>query len=328
MTKEARNIIVRITISFLAIAVILVFMRDKLQETWHILRSDVAWGWILAGLSSYVVANLFIAYRLKLVFKVQHIVLSFKEVCHLIFVGLFFNLFLPSAVGGDLAKAYYAYKHSGKKMEATTSVLLDRLIGFVVIIGLAMMAVFFFDGEFNDVGVRRTIVVFGGIMIFTLFFLGSRRFARRFTHLFDGWVRSEKWRQRLSDIYHALYGYKNHYGILFVSLAISLIGQFFFILTHYLVTVSLGVSINPWIFFIIVPMIAIASMAPSIGGLGVREAGAIYLFSKFMPTERAFALALLLDVLIYGVSLASGVLYALRGGLRAKLIHEMEEINQ
>ena len=79
--------------------------------------------------------------------------------------------------------------------------------------------------------------------------------------------------------------------------------------------------------FILIPVLSIASMAPSIGGLGVREAAIIYLFKHYMPNERALALSLLLDMLIYALSFAGGILYAFKGGLKARVMHEMEEIN-
>jgi uncharacterized membrane protein YbhN (UPF0104 family) len=65
-----------------------------------------------------------------------------------------------------------------------------------------------------------------------------------------------------------------------------------------------------------------------LGGLGVREAGGIYLFSRFMTPEKALALTLLMNLIIYGYSLASGVLFAVKGGLKVKTIHEMEELNE
>jgi hypothetical protein len=59
-------------------------------------------------------------------------------------------------------------------------------------------------------------------------------------------------------------------------------------------------------------------MAPSIGGLGVREASVLYLFSRYLPSERAFALTLLMDIVIYSFSIGSGIWYAFRGGLKQK----------
>jgi uncharacterized membrane protein YbhN (UPF0104 family) len=107
---------------------------------------------------------------------------------------------------------------------------------------------------------------------------------------------------------------------------LSLAGQCLFILVNYLVAISMGIQLKLWIFFVLIPMIAIISMAPSIGGLGVREAGSVYLFSHFISPGSALAFSVLSDILIYGFSLLSGVLFSLKGGLKSKTIHEMEEL--
>ena len=53
------------------------------------------------------------------------------------FLGLFYNNIMPSSVGGDLIRAWYAAKHTEKRIEAALSVFIDRGIG---LFGLVMMA--------------------------------------------------------------------------------------------------------------------------------------------------------------------------------------------
>ena len=315
----------RVFVSFIAIGLIAYVLRDKLDESIHILKTEVNWPWFFFAVFIFSVSLVILAVRLFYVFRVQEIIISFKESLYLGFVGLFFNLFFPSAVGGDVAKAYYAYKHSGKKIAATTAVLLDRLMGFVALILMAIIALFFYSKQLNDPRIDHFIYLFLGIMLFTMLFFASKRFARLFQFLLI-LIPSPKWRERMSDVYHAIYQYKSHRGILLLCLFLSFVAQVFFVWVHYCLAVSLGTNYSPWVFFIFVPIITIISMAPSLSGLGVREAGAIYLFSRIMPSERALALSLLLDMLTYGFSFSSGILYALRGGLKKKLIHEMEEL--
>ena len=78
-------------------------------------------------------------------------------------------------------------------------------------------------------------------------------------------------------------------------------------------------------FFVLVPVISIVAMAPSLGGLGVREAGSVYLFSRFMSSQEALAISLLMDLIVYGMCFISGIIYALKGGLKRAVIHDMEE---
>jgi uncharacterized membrane protein YbhN (UPF0104 family) len=56
-------------------------------------------------------------------------------------VGLFFNLFLPGAVGGDAVKAVYASRVApdGRKIEAVTTVLIDRVLGLGTLLLLGIV---------------------------------------------------------------------------------------------------------------------------------------------------------------------------------------------
>ncbi len=316
--------LLRVLVSFAALALLVYFLRHEFSKALEILRSGVEMPWFVAGAALYGAGISLLAVRLHIVFKVQGIHLRFREVYYLNLVGIFFNLFLPSAVGGDIAKAYYAYKQSGKKIAATTSVILDRLMGFVSLIIMAVVALAVFGKDVREPELNHVIYAFLAIMVLTALFFGSKRFASLFK-FFHQVIPSEKWRTRLSDIYHAIYGYKKHKFSLVLLILLSFTGQCLFIFVHYAVARSLEAVIPVWNFFILVPISAIISMAPSLGGLGVREAGIIYLFKRLMPVERALALSLLLDILVYGASLLAGVIYLIRGGPKTKeLMHEME----
>ncbi len=315
----------RLAVSIGSLFLVCFFLRDKLGETRTIFQHDFQWTWFGVAAAIYLIALGILAVRLLFIFRVQHIRMNYGEVFYLGFVGLFFNLFFPSAVGGDVAKAFYAYKHSGKKIESTTSVILDRLMGFASLILMALAAVLIYQADLNDARINNLVYVALAVLLLTVAFFASKRFASRFKFL-SVLVPSSKWRARISDVYHAIYNYKHHRRIMVLAIALSFLGQVLFIILHYFLVLSLGFNLTPWIFFIFIPIVSIVSMAPSLGGLGVREASAIYLFSRFMTTERAFALSLLMDALIYGYSFIGGVLYALKGGLKSKLVEQMEEL--
>ena len=323
MKSSPRSTVLRLVMSLGAIAFLLFISRGKLEEAWHVLRHGVSWQYFFVAAVMYFLGLVLLSYRLQSVFAVQEIHLGFGQTFYLGFLGLFFNLFLPSAVGGDIAKAYYAYKYSGRKMASTTSVLLDRLLGFVALIFMAFVSVVA-NPHFENEAVDKLIYAVMGLMVFSVLFFTSRRFAKIFASL-GRFIPSEKWKQRVSEIYHSIYGYKKHKRFLLLCVITSLFGQAFFIMTHYFMSLSLGIHLSPWIFFTLVPVIAIASMAPSLGGLGVREAAAVLLFQQFMPAERALALSVLLDMLLYGFSLTAGILFTFRGELRMKNLESMEE---
>jgi len=315
--------ILRFVISFAAIGLIVYFMRGKLHESMAILRHDVVWGWFAAAIMGYFVGLAIIAVRLQWVFRVQDIHMTFHECYHLGFVGLFYNLMLPSAVGGDVVKAVYAYKHSGKKIESATSVVLDRLLGFVATILMACIGLMYFSREVENAYIDSAVYGALGVLVFVLVFFTSRRFARLFkglAHL----IPSKKLKLQLTEVYHAIYGYRHHKGPLIVAILLSFAGQAVFIATNYWLAVSIGANIDFWKFFILIPVISIVSMAPSIGGLGVREGCVLLLFGRYLSPERAGALMILMFILTYSFSVGSGIWYAFRGGLKKKALEEMD----
>ena len=58
------------------------------------------------------------------------------------FLGLFYNNVMPSSSGGDLIRAWYASKHTERRIEAALSVFIDRgigLFGLVFMAGLSLL---------------------------------------------------------------------------------------------------------------------------------------------------------------------------------------------
>ena len=130
----------------------------------------------------------------------------------------------------------------------------------------------------------------------------------------------------MAEVYHAIYGYRHHQGPVLMAILLSFVGQAVFISVNFWIAISIGADISFWKFFILIPVSYIVSMAPSIGGLGVREATLIYLFSRYLPSERALALTVLMDVVIYLFGIGSGIWYAFRGGLKEKISEEMDAL--
>ncbi len=325
MTKNIRDTLLRLFVSFGAIGAIVYFMRDKIGESMSILQHEVIWLLFFLGAFIYFTGIILQSIRLLYIFKTHEIHLKFREAIYLSFLGLFFNLFFPSAVGGDIAKAFFASKFTGKKLESASAVLQDRLVGFVTMITLAILAVMFAGKQLDNPQINKLILVFLAVMIFTVVFLFSKRVARRFKfmHVF---IPSESIRGKLNDLYHSIYGFKRHPMILVTTLALSAVAQLCFIFVHYIVTRSMVSDVDILIFFLLVPVIAIVSMAPSLGGLGVREAGVIFLLKDHITSERAMALSLLLFIIIYAFSLGAGIIYAFKGGLKQKTFEEMEAL--
>ncbi len=310
---------VRFAVSLAVLGTVLYLMRDKFHDALAILQNEVSWQWIFLAVLGYFSALALMALRLQRIFKVQNIILPFKDCYHLGFIGLFYNLMFPSAIGGDLAKIFYAAKHSGKSVESATAIFLDRTLGAVVIFPIACVGIAFLGIEDKNPRVFYFAAAFVLGMIFFVLFFTNDKFADMFKTA-ARLIPEGKIKQKLREIYFAVREYRNHSKLVLSAAMLSFCGQIFYIASFYAIAWAIDARISFLEFFILIPVSYIVSMAPSIGGLGVREAGLIYLFNRYLQPERSIALTLLIDLLLYSFSIGAGIWYGFRGGLKARNI--------
>jgi hypothetical protein len=194
------------------------------------------------------------------------------------FIGMYFNLFLPTSVGGDVVRAWYLDGGSGRRVAAFLSVFVDRLSGLLVLLGLACVAV-----AVCPVSVPRWVVVsvWGtagaavvGLLALPLLTDWSRRFARA-RPLADG-VRF----------------YLGRPGLLLRSAALSLGVQAANVVLVWLVGEAIGAPVPGPYYWILVPMVTLLTLVPlSLNGMGLREWGMV-LFLRPLGVGAGTALSL------------------------------------
>lgn len=107
----------------------------------HVLTS-VDRGFLSAAFVCFGLGFFLAAYRWYLLLGHIEVNLSLSIVLRLALIGQFFNLFVPGGVGGDLIKMYYLKKESKERFpEAVLTVLLDRIIGLVGLLLVALLAI-------------------------------------------------------------------------------------------------------------------------------------------------------------------------------------------
>lgn len=321
--KNKTGALLRILVSLGALGGLIYFLRGRLGESIALIREGLQWDWFLLSFAAYFGALIIISFRLQLVFRVQEVRVNYRQSLYLSFLGLFFNLFFPSSIGGDVAKGYFAYQYSGKKLGSLTGVVVDRLLGFGTIVLIALIAFLAASRSFALPVIHQMLYAALGILVFGTVFLSSPRFAGIF-HFLGVLIPSAKWRQNLTDLYQAIRRFGNHPGLLWMCLGLSVAAQMVFFACGFLFAKSLNLHVPYWVFFVLMPLIAFVSMAPSLSGLGVREAGFVFFFKSWMTSEEAFALSLVYDIVFYGSALLAGIVFAFKGGLRKEIIHDLE----
>ncbi len=67
------------------------------------------------------------------------------------------------------------------------------------------------------------------------------------------------------------------------------------------------------VLFLVMPIVTVASMLPSLNGLGIREGAYVYFLGGIVGHEQALAISLLWLALFLGVRLSGGLVYLFWG---------------
>jgi uncharacterized membrane protein YbhN (UPF0104 family) len=134
------------------------------------------------------------------------------------------------------------------------------------------------------------------------------------------------WLDKLRVIYQAMHSYRGHKSIVGVGLLLTVIGQVAFVFTNYFLARSLAIDIPLGFFFYFVPIILVLGVAPSVNGLGVREAAYLFYLTSFAPADKALALSLFTSFFMIFMGIFGGILYAFKGGGSA--MKEMTDLHK
>lgn len=219
-------------------------------------------------------------------------------------IGMFFNNFLPTGAGGDIAKVFYLVRGEENKLLLGSSVIIDRFIGALTVITMGVVAGLL--AEDVPVKVKYFLLFLILFLLFVFIFFSYRAFASFFYSKVKKFI-PKKLKEILENTYTAFNKYFSTRKYLFYGLIVSFFLQSISILNNYFMSLSIlwnrSAAPSLSMFFIYIPLIWTATLVPSLGGLGIREFTYVYFFSSSMGKENAFALSIifLLSIIIQSV---------------------------
>ena len=305
LNKNRLLFFLKSTISFGLLFTLLWIMRDSIKNIAEILKTSNKLFFGLAFLLN-VVLTLFISLRLRLLMLSQKIALSLKDALYLTYIGYFFNNFLPTAIGGDIAKAYYASKKTNNNIESYAAVVTDRLCGLASVLMIALVGLMFFGNSLGNRKIVWAVILMAAFVIALIALLLNKRIERNHDSIKPGILNTLA--LKFSKLYNAVNAYKGVPGVLIKSILISLISHAGAMLSIYLFIVGLGGDINFIKLLLIVPLVWTVSMLPSLNGLGVREGAFVYFLKGDLGTDMAFTVSLLWLGVVIAFGIIGGVL--------------------
>lgn len=139
--KKSKHIFLFLRVAVVVCGVILGVFWVSSEQRWHRLVEifrQMNIGVFAAALGIFIISQIIIGLRWWLLLRSQRIFIDFWAAVRLYFLGWFYNNFMPGSVGGDLLRAWYVTKHTPKKFEAVLSVFVDRVIGLLSTLAIAV----------------------------------------------------------------------------------------------------------------------------------------------------------------------------------------------
>jgi glycosyltransferase 2 family protein len=305
-SKSALSFLLRIGLS--SVLLIFIFSKIDTERTWEVLKTADLRFIYYAGLIFFVI-NLILLWRWFIFIRALDLSVSVWNVVRFFFIGLFGNLFMPTAIGGDFIKIIGLCKNSHQKPRVIASVLLDRLSGFAGLVLVAVCAYLFGYRFIEDKTLLIPIILMAAVSSSVVAVLFNERIYAFGCRIFD------KLPQIKKNLMHVHYDiallkqkHKPFEGI--KGVLISCLSQAIFAFMFYLTAKALHHDISMIYFLVFVPIMCVAAAFPSIGGLGFREGAAAVLFSTVgVDKGIAVSLSLISFLFMVMVGLLGGVIY-------------------
>ncbi len=234
-------------------------------------------------------------------------------------IGSFYNLFLPSNIGGDSYRIYDVARQSNQTVRSAASVFADRFSGFLALVILGLLS-----SIIVAVRIGNPLFFIGPLVIFCLLVIillalykqTPIRFFLALTRL----DRIEMVTRVVEKFFLSFEKYGANRRVLGQVMLISFCFQFSVICVVYFLALSLHASVSFFYFSAFVPLITLMEALPiSIYGLGIRDVGYVWFFGwAGLSDIQTRSLALLFLGVTVCYSLVGGGIYFWRTFISAK----------
>jgi len=249
--------------------------------------------------------------RWQILLKGSGVIAPFSRVVFSYLMGLAVNLFVPSTVGGDLARGIDLSNYSSNsKSKILATVLLDRMSGFVAVVIITLFSILLGYKFVNDKMILVSFGILFSVLSITLFVLFDKALLLKVSRLF-GRIEIIKNGIIRFDEAISLFRSRSKLKTIIACLSVALLIQFGTVALFYFIGKSLGLNINIIYFFIFVPIINTISMIPlTISGLGLRDTSAVFFFTKVgASAPGVFAMSLISFFLMILAGIIGGIVY-------------------
>jgi len=275
----------------------LVFQQFDVAESLEVL-ARIGFGSVVAALMIGATQAVLHVHRWQLVARCIGTELHFCLLTRLTFIGFFFNQTLPTTFGGDAARIAMVRRYCPSLSRAVSSVLLDRVVALVALLGIIAVGLPFLPGLIDNPAMIWTLTLIVGMGIagfgfVTIFGARGERFLARIPIV-------KGVRFLLGDFRRSLFSPSETPLVTVYSVAIHLLTC----ATIFVLANGMAVPLGFLESLLLVPSIILISIFPiSFAGWGVREGAMIFLLDH-IGVVASDALAISIAFGIFLIALA------------------------
>jgi glycosyltransferase 2 family protein len=273
---------------------------------------------VIVGLSGIIVS----AYQWQSLLQAEDIHIDLRRLINLYLVGIAFNHFLPTGMGGDVVKAYYVGKEGNNHSGSASAVIMSRVTGFWGMLLVSVPVMIIQHAIFKQtliIAFTVSCLIMCGTLgaIFVLVMLLSKVKSR--------WLNG----RAFGSTFKIGITLRNSLARPRAMRAATLFGMLFHItavLNYYSLAIALHIDTVPVMFYLVaIPLISLVSFLPiTFNGFGIRETSVVYIFSVlnywYVAPEASLMLALLMDVQLLLFGLIGGCIYLAMGDWKIKAV--------
>ncbi len=312
MKKKVFNFI-RIFISIALLSLLVYRNRGNFSNMLDSLKSINA-GYLIIAAALYSVGISFIVFRWGTLLRSHGYNVSKPFLWQSAFIGWFFNMLLPTSVGGDFYRVYDLYENKGIPInENISAVVIERILGTLT--GINLLIIAFAAGTFSYL-TKNTVIGLGAGLFVTLGFFIVLFFPRFFR--IDVLVRKirilSKIRPKLREFHEILISYRHKLKYVFIAYCFSLCIQTIFITSYYFINLAMGMGLKYKMMLFTLPFVSVASSFPiAIGGMGIRENAAVFALESFGAARSDATLFsfIALSIILFN-AMIGGLVYVLK----------------
>jgi hypothetical protein len=265
---------------------------------------DIQWVYYLISLMLTAVILILNSWRLQLISPIH---IPLRNLLKLNFISRFFNLFLPTSIGGDVFRMVSYKKYAKTSSKSISTIFIDRFIGMTAMItlGTTFYLLPILDKSNLETWIQYVIVGTSLIVSTTWIFIISNRMSSIATKIIE-LIPFKSIKEKIKKLYSDIRDIRKvARSKIIMALLSSFLSHFISSISVYFISLALTLAISPVHFLVTIPVVNTLLLLPlSINGIGVRD----YLFKNLYEAQTTSGNFILLAPLNFLQALLTGMI--------------------